>query len=199
MPRELAVEGRITLPTALAAPCEEGMMFCPAPPPPPVLRRSAPSHRFLGGGSRMHGCHQRRPDPKFQCSTLRSAQAIGACREALETISSPQGCCAFTPITNIGVRLFMGGEHQLFWSLASNVRRAVASVRNRSGGLLERSQPPNIPPSFQLRGSPLGCSTRSAAPLTISWPSLIDKLPFEAAWGSHSEACMPRIRYRSDH
>ena len=89
MPVSLPLRAGITLPTALAAPVEEGMMFWAAPRPPRQSFTEGPSTVFWVAVVACTVVMRPLAMPKLSCSTF----AIGArqlvVQEALETISWP--------------------------------------------------------------------------------------------------------------
>jgi hypothetical protein len=57
IPVNLPFKSGITFPTALAAPVDDGIMFCAAPRPPRQSLLDGPSTVFLCSSVRMYSCH----------------------------------------------------------------------------------------------------------------------------------------------
>ena len=77
----------ITLPTALAAPVEEGMMFPEAARPPLQSFFGGAVHRLLAAGDGVDGGHQAFLMPKASWRTLATGARQLVVQEALETKS----------------------------------------------------------------------------------------------------------------
>merc|ERR1719336_1440354 len=77
MPVNLPFNSGITLPTALAAPVEDGMMFWAAPRPPRQSLPEGPSTVFLGCGTSVDSGHQTLQNSKVVIDDLaQGCQAV---------------------------------------------------------------------------------------------------------------------------
>ena len=89
MPVSLPLRAGITLPTALAAPVEEGMMFWAAPRPPRQSLMEGPSTVFWVAVVACTVVIRPLAMPKLSCTTLASGARQLVVQEALETMSWP--------------------------------------------------------------------------------------------------------------
>src|SRR3546814_20417370 len=110
MPVSFLLSSGMTLPTALAAPVDDGMMFSRMPRPPRQSLLDGPSTPFWLAVAACPVVIRPRLMPHLSLSTL----AIGArqlvVHEALEMIASPLSLLSLTPSTNIGVSSFHGAD-----------------------------------------------------------------------------------------
>merc|ERR1719369_2350482 len=93
----------MTLPTALAAPVEDGMMFCPAPRPPRQSLPLGPSTVFWVAVTAWTVVIRPSLMPKLSLMTLATGARQLVVQEALDTTFMLESYfSSFTPITNIG-------------------------------------------------------------------------------------------------
>merc|ERR1719452_322337 len=117
----------MTLPTALAAPVEEGMMFWPAPRPPRQSLPEGPSTVFCVAVVAWTVVMSPSSMPNLSLSTLATGARQLVVQEALDTIViSLLYFSSLTPITNMGASA-EGAEMMTF--LAPPAKRALAVSR----------------------------------------------------------------------
>merc|ERR1711915_404901 len=103
MPVSLPLSSGMTLPTALAAPVEEGMMFCPAPRPPLQSLADGPSTVFWVAVVAWTVVMRPSAMPNLSFRTLATGARQLVVQEALETmVMSFEYLSSLTPMTNIG-------------------------------------------------------------------------------------------------
>src|SRR5690606_35354935 len=108
MPVSFLSSSGITLPTALAAPVLDGMMFSRMPRPPRQSLLDGPSTVFWVAVAACTVVIRPRLMPHLSLSTLATGARQLVVHEALETIASPAYLSWLTPKTNIGVSSFDG-------------------------------------------------------------------------------------------
>src|SRR5512135_3554687 len=119
MPVSLPFRSGNTLPTALAAPVEEGMMFSRMPRPPRQSFLDGPSTVFCVAVAACTVVIRPRLMPQLSCSTLATGARQLVVQEAAETMFSPAYFSWFTPYTNIGVSSLDGADCTTFLAPAS--------------------------------------------------------------------------------
>mmetsp|Transcript_30099 Transcript_30099/g.82234 ORF Transcript_30099/g.82234 Transcript_30099/m.82234 type:complete len:246 (+) Transcript_30099:686-1423(+) len=92
----------ITLPTAFAAPVDDGMMFCPAPRPPRQSLPDGPSTVFWVAVVACTVVISPSTIPNLSLITFANGARQLVVHDALETIGAPAYCVLLTPITYIG-------------------------------------------------------------------------------------------------
>src|SRR3546814_6351718 len=106
MPVSFLLSSGMTLPTALAAPVDDGMMFSRIPRPPRQSLLDGPSTTFWLAVAACTVVIRPRLMPHLSLSPLALGARQLAVHEALEIIASPLWLLSFTPKTNIGVSVF---------------------------------------------------------------------------------------------
>src|SRR5690606_24335211 len=103
MPVSLPLSSGSTLPTALAAPVLDGMMFSRIPRPPRQSLLDGPSTTFWLAVAACTVVIRPRLMPHLSLSTLATGARQLVVHDALETMASPAYFSSLTPNTNIGV------------------------------------------------------------------------------------------------
>src|SRR5690554_752804 len=119
MPVSLPLSSGITLPTALAAPVLDGMMFSRMPRPPRQSFCDGPSTTFWLAVAACTVVIRPRLMPHLSFSTLATGARQLVVHEALEMIASPLYLSWLTPYTNIGVASLDGADMITFFAPAS--------------------------------------------------------------------------------
>merc|ERR1711970_421558 len=106
----------MTLPTALAAPVDDGMMFCPAPQPPRQSLPLGPSTVFWVAVTACTVVIRPSSRPKLSLMTLATGARQLVVQEALDTTCRLGSYFSwFTPITNMGASA-EGAEMMTFFA-----------------------------------------------------------------------------------
>src|SRR5690606_10488404 len=116
IPVSLPSSSGITLPTALAAPVLDGMMFSRIPRPPRQSLLDGPSTVFWVAVAACTVVIRPRLMPHFSWITFASGASELVVHEALETIFSPLYLPSLTPNTNIGVSSLDGADSTTFFA-----------------------------------------------------------------------------------
>src|SRR3990167_5158215 len=164
MPVSFLFSSGNTLPTALAAPVDDGMMFSRMPRPPRQSLVDGPSTVFCVAVAACTVVIRPRLMPKLSCSTLATGARQFVVQDAAETIASPAYLAWFTPYTNIGVSSLDGADCTTFLAPAAMCFSQVSLVRNRPVDSITMSAPTS--PHFSSAGS-LTAVRRIFLPLTI--------------------------------
>src|SRR5512135_3843302 len=114
MPVSFLFSSGITLPTALAAPVEDGMMFSRMPRPPRQSLLEGPSTVFWVAVAACTVVIRPRLMPQVSCNTLATGAKQLVVQEAADTMASPAYLVWFTPYTNIGVSSLAGADCTTF-------------------------------------------------------------------------------------
>src|SRR5690606_25364583 len=131
IPVNFPLSSGITLPTALAAPVEDGMMFCPAPRPPLQSLAEGPSTVFCVAVVACTVVIRPSSIPQLSLTTFAKGARQLVVQEALETKTiSGVNLDSFTPITNIGVSSLEGADITTLLAPASICPWAVSLVKN---------------------------------------------------------------------
>src|SRR3989344_483769 len=141
MPVSFLLSSGSTLPTALAAPVEDGMMFSRMPRPPRQSLVDGPSTVFCVAVAACTVVIRPRLMPKLSCSTLATGARQLVVQEAAETMASPAYLVWFTPYTNIGVSSLDGADCTTFLAPAARCFSQVSLVRNRPVDSITMSAP----------------------------------------------------------
>src|SRR5919205_4499730 len=110
MPVSFLLSSGITLPTALAAPVEDGMMFSRMPRPPRQSLLDGPSTVFCVAVAACTVVIRPRLMPHLSFITFASGARQFVVHEALEMMVWPSYFLSFTPNTNMGVSSFDGAD-----------------------------------------------------------------------------------------
>src|SRR5512135_3300441 len=119
MPVSFLFSSGSTLPTALAAPVEDGMMFSRIPRPPRQSFLDGPSTVFWVAVAACTVVIRPRLMPQLSFSTLATGARQLVVQEAAETMAWPAYLSWFTPYTNIGVSSLDGADCTTFLAPAS--------------------------------------------------------------------------------
>src|SRR5512142_2893853 len=147
MPVSLPFNSGNTLPTALAAPVEEGMMFSRIPRPPRQSFVDGPSTVFWVAVAACNVVIRPRLMPQLSFNTLATGARQLVVQEAAETMVSPLYAVWFTPYTNIGVLSLEGADITTF--LAPAFRWAWQDSSSRKKPVHSRTM--SAPTSFHFR------------------------------------------------
>src|SRR5690606_3049027 len=180
IPVNFPLSSGITLPTALAAPVEDGMMFCPAPRPPLQSLAEGPSTVFCVAVVACTVVIRPSSIPQLSLTTFAKGARQLVVQEALETKTiSGVNLDSFTPITNIGVSSLEGADITTLLAPASICPWAVSLVKNNPVD----STMISAPTSSHLRLAGLfSAVTRISCPLTTNLPSLTSTSPLNCPW-----------------
>src|SRR5512134_3225078 len=102
MPVSFLLSSGITLPTAFAAPVDDGMMFSRMPRPPRQSLFDGPSTVFCVAVVACTVVMRPRLMPQVSCRTFATGARQFVVHDALEMIDSPAYFVWLTPKTNIG-------------------------------------------------------------------------------------------------
>src|SRR5512133_784342 len=119
MPVSFLLSSGITMPTALAAPVLEGMMFSRMPRPPRQSLLLGPSTVFCVAVAACTVVIRPRLMPHLSFSTLATGARQLVVQLALLMMAWPAYVLSFTPKTNIGVSSFDGAEKITFLAPAA--------------------------------------------------------------------------------
>src|SRR5262245_29584658 len=129
MPVNFLLSSGMTLPTAFAAPVDEGMMFSRRPRPPRQSLFDGPSTVFCVAVTACTVVMSPRLIPHESLSTLATGARQFVVHEALLMICSPAYFVWLTPNTNIGVSSFDGADRITFFAPAARCFFAVSLER----------------------------------------------------------------------
>src|SRR4051812_3696220 len=179
MPVSLPFNSGITLPTALAAPVEDGMMFWAAPRPPRQSLAEGPSTVFWVAVVACTVVIRPSRMPKLSLMTLAKGARQLVVQDALETMFCAELYFSwFTPMTNMGASA-EGAEITTFLAPAMRWPWAFSTVVNRPVDSMTKSAPTSR--HFRSAGF-FSAVTRMALPFTTSLPSLASAVPLKAPW-----------------
>src|SRR5512135_3522512 len=151
MPVSLPFNSGITLPTALAAPVEDGLMFSRMPRPPRQSFMDGASTVFWVAVAACTVVIRPRLMPQLSFSTLATGARQLVVQEAAETMVSPLYAVWFTPYTNIGVLSLEGADITTFLAPALMCAWQDSSSRKKPVHSSTMSAPTSF--HFRLTGS----------------------------------------------
>src|SRR3989338_1853423 len=176
MPVSFLFSSGITLPTALAAPVEDGMMFSRMPRPPRQSLLDGPSTVFWVAVAACTVVIRPRLMHQLSFSTLATGARQLVVHEALEIMACPAYVLSFTPYTNIGVSSLLGADMMTFLAPAAICFSQVSLVRNRPVESTTISAPTSL--HFNSAGS-LTAVRRIFLPLTTRVLPSTETLPLK--------------------